>query len=318
MSDGEDTHQGRRPFILSECSAPPSHHRGSTGAQHLASGHPVATIKAIHTGANASKSSPDDAGGLEPIICIAQGARIMLTSNLWVDTGLVNGAIGTVAAICYRDGQAPSSLPISVMVKFDSYSGPTYPDSTVPICPVRRSWSMSGTQCSRLQLPLKLAWAVTIHKAQGLTLDTVVIHVGKKEFSSGLSYVACSRVWHLNDLLFDPPFPFQRLANLSRSQCLQERLREDSRLLHRSSGYNYSRLYTFSNSTIFKFCFILIFQQATPLVHQFHPCMLAPQYLQCKYVHHLYQTALHHPHHLFQYIYHPLQWYLHQYLQYIV
>ena len=89
---------------------------------------------------------------------------------------------------------------------------------------------MSGVQCSRLQLPLKLAWAVTIHKAQGLTLDNVVIDVGTKEFSSGLTYVACSRVRRLSDLLFDPPFPYQHLANLGRSQRLQERLNEDARL----------------------------------------------------------------------------------------
>ena len=47
-----------------------------------ASGKPVATIKAIHTGTNASKASPDDAGGLHPITCVAQGTRNMLTSNL--------------------------------------------------------------------------------------------------------------------------------------------------------------------------------------------------------------------------------------------
>ena len=35
-------------------------------------GQPIATVKAIHTGANASKASPDDAAGLEPIICTAQ------------------------------------------------------------------------------------------------------------------------------------------------------------------------------------------------------------------------------------------------------
>ena len=32
------------------------------------SGHPIATIKAVHTGANASTASPDDAGGLEPVV----------------------------------------------------------------------------------------------------------------------------------------------------------------------------------------------------------------------------------------------------------
>ena len=196
-----------------------------------ASGQPIATIKAIHTGPNASKASSEDAGGLEPIICLAHGARVMLTANLWVDMGLVNGAMGTVVAICYSNGGTPPHLPVAVMVRFDSYQGPTLPDSTVPIAPLRRTWSVSGASCSRLQLPLKLAWAVTIHKAQGLTLDRVVINVGKKEFSTGLTFVACSRVRHMEDLLFDPPFPFQRVANLSKSQRLQERLLEDARLL---------------------------------------------------------------------------------------
>lgn len=192
---------------------------------------PIATIKAVHTGPNASNASPDDAAGLEPLICIAHGARVMLTSNLWVDAGLVNGAMGTVAAICYKPGQCPPHLPVAVMVHFDSYSGHTLPDNPIPICPIRRTWSASGAQCSCLQLPLKLAWAVTIHKAQGMTLDKVVIDVGKKEFSSGLTFVACSRVRQITGLLFDPPFPFQRVANLAHSLRLQERLIEDRRLM---------------------------------------------------------------------------------------
>ena len=39
-----------------------------------ASDQPVAVLKAIHSGPGASKASPDDAGGLEPVICIAHGA----------------------------------------------------------------------------------------------------------------------------------------------------------------------------------------------------------------------------------------------------
>ena len=196
-----------------------------------ACGQPIATIKAIHTGPNADKASSDDASGLDPVICLAHGARVMLIANLWVNMGLVNGAMGTVQAICYLSGKAPPDLPVAVMVHFDTYSGPTVPDGTVPITPIRRSWSTSGAQCSRLQLPLRLAWAVTIHKSQGLTLDKAVVDIGKKEFSSGLTFVACSRVRHLSDLLFDPPFPFQRVANLAKSKRLQERLLEDARLL---------------------------------------------------------------------------------------
>ena len=191
-------------------------------SQNRASSQPIATIKAVHTGANASKAPA--------VICLARSARVMLTSNLWVDVGLVNRAMGTIRAICYRSG-GPPDLPISVMVHFDNYSGPTLHDGTVPITPLRRTWSSSRGQCSRLQLPLKLAWAVTIHKSQGLTLDKVVIDVGKMEFSSGLTFVACSRVRQLKDLLFTPPFPFQRLANLANSQRLRERREEDVRLL---------------------------------------------------------------------------------------
>ena len=101
-------------------------------AQLHASGQPIATIKAVHTGANASKAPADDAGGLQAIICLANSARVMLTSNLWVNVGLVKGAMGTIQTICYRSG-GPPDLPIAVMVHFDSYSGPTLHDGTVPI-----------------------------------------------------------------------------------------------------------------------------------------------------------------------------------------
>ena len=199
-------------------------------AKLRASGQPIAVLRAVHTGPGASKATLDDAGGLEPVICIAHGARVMLSANLWVEVGLVNGALGTVEAICYEGDQRPPDLPIAVTVKFDSYSGPTLPDGTVPITPLRRTWFSTTKQCSRLQIPLKLAWAVTIHKSQGLTLDKAVIDVGKKEFSTGLTFVACSRVRQLTDLLFVPPFSFQRVANLSKSVRLKDRLIEDARL----------------------------------------------------------------------------------------
>ena len=148
----------------------------------------------------------------------------MLTSNLWVDVGLVNGAMGTVQAICYQTG-GPPDLPTAVMIHFDNYSCPTYHDGTVPITPIRRTWSSSGVQCSRLQLPLKLAWAVTIHKSQGLTLDKAVIDVSTREFSTGLTFVACPSVTRST---FQPSIP---LSSVFSSCCLKERQEEDKRLL---------------------------------------------------------------------------------------
>ena len=171
----------------------------------------------------------------------------MLSANLWVEVGLVNGALGTVEAICYDDNQQPPDLPIAVMVKFDTYAGPTLPDGTVPIAPLRRTLFTTTKQCSRLQVPLKFAWAVTIHKSQGLTLDKAVIDIGKKEFSTGLTFVACSRVRQLSDLLFMPPFSFQRVANLSKSARLKGRLLEDARL-HQMSAVAYKG--NWSSSTL--------------------------------------------------------------------
>ena len=141
---------------------------------------PVAVIKAVHSGPNAHKASSDDAGGLDAVVHIATTARVMLIANLWVEAGLVNGALGTVVSICYENG-APPELPLAVMVKFDNYCGPMLPDHTVQITPLRRTWSNASVQCSRLQLPLKLAWAITVHKAQGLTLDKMVIDICRKQ-----------------------------------------------------------------------------------------------------------------------------------------
>ena len=113
---------------------------------------------------------------------------------------------------------------------FDRFSSPTFYNNTMPITPLCHTWSSLGGQCSHLQLPLKLAWAVTIHKSQGLTLDGVIIDVGKREFSTGLTFVACSCVCQLQDLLFSPPFPFKQLAGLVNSCRLKERQEVDDRL----------------------------------------------------------------------------------------
>ncbi len=55
------------------------------------------------------------------------------------------------------------------------------------------------------QLPLKLAWAVTIHKAQGKTFDRVVLDIGRGMFASGQLYVALSRCTSLEGIILIQP-----------------------------------------------------------------------------------------------------------------
>ena len=77
---------------------------------------------------------------------------------------------------------------------------------------------------------MKLALAVTIHKVQGITLRKAVIGVGSKEFCTGLTFVACSRLRSLTDLMFNPGFDFDRISNLANSVRFRERKTEDFRL----------------------------------------------------------------------------------------
>jgi ATP-dependent exoDNAse (exonuclease V) alpha subunit len=55
------------------------------------------------------------------------------------------------------------------------------------------------------QMPLQLAWAVTIHKSQGLTFDRVHVHLGRGAFSAGQTYVALSRCRTMEGMTLESP-----------------------------------------------------------------------------------------------------------------
>ena len=170
--------------------------------------------------------------GLEPTLLIAKDALVMLTVNLWASVGLCNGSVGTVVDIVYQTNHQPPDLPIAVIVKFDHYIGPflsNFP-SSVPITPISITVHSGNTVHERQQVPLKLAWALTIHnKSQGLTLSKSWVDIGKREFTSGISYVAISRVRNLSSLIIEP-MTFDRLTSIKNAQNLKFRLEEEHRL----------------------------------------------------------------------------------------
>ena len=141
-----------------------------------------------------------ETGGLHSVLKLAIGARVMLTTNV---DGLVNGARGEVVHVVTNNDNKVTT----VLVKFDnsrvglkaiqsSQYRATYADA-VPLAKyevVFPAKGRKGSEITRLQFPLTLAWATAIHKVQGLTLDEIVVDMKGGRFSPGQAYVAFSRV----------------------------------------------------------------------------------------------------------------------------
>ena len=150
-----------------------------------------------------------ETGGLHGALKLAIGVRVMLTTNVDVSDGLVNGARGEVVHVVTNN----SSEVTNVLVKFDNNrvglkSIQTSPHRVRFPCAVPLSKyevvffakGKRGSEIKRLQFPLTLAWATTIHKVQGLTLNEIVVDMKGGRFSPGQAYVAFSRVKKLEGL----------------------------------------------------------------------------------------------------------------------
>jgi len=148
------------------------------------------------------RTSPDDVGyqvqrldkdaPYEPTLRLKVGAQVMLLAQQYEERdkqmapiyGLVNGSRGVVVDF------TPCNNPV---VKF--LNGKTHIIK-------EHTWVSDDTDnaVKRKQIPLRLAYALTIHKAQGASLDSALIDVGSATFEYGQAYVALSRVRSLDAL----------------------------------------------------------------------------------------------------------------------
>jgi hypothetical protein len=101
----------------------------------------------------------DRADGLQKIIFLCKNAKVMLTTNLCVHFGLLNGANGTIIDLISKNENRPAnSLTDVVMVQFDNNSGPPFIEENpriVPIVPVERKIDCNCCGCRRKQIPLR-------------------------------------------------------------------------------------------------------------------------------------------------------------------
>ncbi|OGG53408.1 hypothetical protein A3C20_00335 [Candidatus Kaiserbacteria bacterium RIFCSPHIGHO2_02_FULL_55_25] len=117
---------------------------------------------------------------------LKEGASVMFTRNNF-DAGYVNGTLGTVTSF--------TSLGVPVVK--------TRSGETITAEPAEWAIQDGNKILARItQVPLRLAWAITVHKSQGMSLDAAIIDLSQA-FEFGQGYVAISRVRSLSGLFLE-------------------------------------------------------------------------------------------------------------------
>lgn len=123
----------------------------------------------------------DKSGRYDPKLVLRVGAQVMITANIDLAKGIANGTRGVIREL--NKDWVKVSLKDGTLYKVKKYVFET-----------------AHNKVGRKQLPLILAWAITIHKSQGQTIDYAEIDLGSRIFANGQAYVALSRVRSLDGL----------------------------------------------------------------------------------------------------------------------
>lgn len=124
------------------------------------------------------------------LLRLKEGAQVILVKTTDAQEGLVNGARGVIVRFT-RDTKRP-------VVRFADGVERTICNETFTV-------SFGGrVVAERSQLPLELAWGISVHKSQGMSVDKAVVNL-KKVFEFGQAYVALSRVRSMEGLCLGTP-----------------------------------------------------------------------------------------------------------------
>lgn len=122
------------------------------------------------------------------------GAQVMMLKNTYAKEGIINGSIGIIRAFDSKKGYpfVEFSNGSSLVITPEEWCVEKFNENTAKV----------EVEAMMVQVPLVLAWAITIHKSQGMTLDKIRCNLGNA-FAEGQVYVAVSRVKTLTGLFID-------------------------------------------------------------------------------------------------------------------
>ncbi len=177
---------------------------------------------------------------LDETLKLRKGARVMFIKNdSSPEKRFYNGKTGIVSAVSYG-GVSVHFPDESKTIEVEKYEWEN----------IRYSHNDASGEINEevlgtfVQYPLKLAWAITIHKSQGLTFDKAVLDVSRI-FAPGQAYVALSRLRSLDGLVLKSPFSLNGINN--EQQVVQYADNRASRDLleetYRNSRHEYLRTY---------------------------------------------------------------------------
>ena len=196
----------------------------------------------IETSAFDEQKKQKKPGGMLKELKVAVGARVVMTSNVNTADGLVNGASGTITGFippppAQSDYNFDHYKPKYILVHFDEQRvgeqlreklKRLVPDGiSTPVAVHEVNLKRRKVSSKRLQFPLALAWAVTIHKAQGRTVDQLVVST-EGTFKAGQMYTALSRVKTIDGLFVLGEFTSSKIKCDSRTVKEMARMKKDN------------------------------------------------------------------------------------------